>query len=91
MSQGDGRFPKRLRVQTAYQIRRGNPLTRYDPLDFSLESGDFVINHDECTLDRVELNEIVLDVERAGANITVTGFDPNRDLLVQVDEIGGGM
>ena len=44
VSLADGQFPKRLRVQTAYQTRRGNPLTRYNPLDFSLNS--------DCICDR---------------------------------------
>ena len=83
----DGQFPKKLRVQVAYQTRRGNPLARYSPLDFTLDSGQFAIERDRSTIDQVELNQVLLEVESEGASITVEGFDSNRDLLVQVDEI----
>lgn len=83
----DGRFPKRLRIQVAYQTRRGNPLNRYDPLDFTLDSEQFTIEVDGSTIDDIELNQVLVEVESEGSGITVDGFDPNRDLLVQVDEV----
>ena len=83
----DGRFPKRLRIQVAYQTRRGNPLNRYDPLDFTLDSEQFTIEVDRSNINEVELNQVLVEVESEGSGITVDGFDPNRDLLVQVDEI----
>ena len=87
VGQSNGQFPKRLRVQVAYQTRRGNPLTTYNPLDFTLDSAQFSIEPERGTVEEVDLNQMLVDVECEGASLTVEGFDPNRDLLVQVDEI----
>ena len=83
----DGQFARRLRIRAAYRTRRGNSLTRYDPRDFNLNSSEFVIIYDGCTMDEVELNQMLVNVDEVDATVTVRGFDPNRDLLVQVDEI----
>ena len=86
VKEGGGEVPKRMRIQTAYNTRRGNPVTRYDPRDFRLDDAEsFTIDVEKCTVELIERNEIIVNVVEADANVTVSGFDPNRDLLVQVD------
>ena len=87
VEEGDDATPEQLRIRVAYDTRRGNPISRYDPRDFQLDSPDFSIDYDNCAPSSVELNQMLVDVKGSNAEVTVKGFDPNRDLLVQVDAI----
>ena len=80
-------IPGRLHIQVAYEIRRGNPLRRYDRRDFQLDSIDFEVLVDGCTIQEMRENQIIVRIEEEGARISVNGFDPNRDILVQVDAV----
>ena len=83
-----GEIPERLQIQVAYEVRRGNPLNRYDTRDFRLDSSEFIILNEKCDVDRIRDNQITVSVREAGARISVIGFDINRDIMVQVDSIG---
>ena len=79
--------PAQLHIQVAYETRRGSALSRYDSRDFQLDSPGFTITTDGCRIEEIQLNSMRVDIERPGARISVNGFDPNRDLLVQVDPV----
>lgn len=79
-------FPTTLRVEAAYSVRRGNPFARYDPYDFNL--ADLGQQITGATARELDANRIVLDVGDENFALIVTGFDPNRDVVVRLSEIG---
>jgi hypothetical protein len=78
--------PVRLDIQVAYDMRKGNPLTKYHPSDFMLErepirycdsiKGVSVVN--------VENNHMLVDVLDPDFQLSAAGFDEKRDLFVKV-------
>lgn len=79
----DPGFRGTISVQAAYEVRRGNPFSRYSPNDFSVDSGQISIDKAGCRLAKVSANEIEFVIESDGFRALVTGFDPNRDLAVK--------
>ena len=79
--------PRQLQIQVAYETRRGSALSRYDPRDFQLDSPGFTVSTDGCHVDGIQLNRMRVSIDRVGARIGIIGFDPNRDLMVQVDAV----
>lgn len=77
--------PDSLLVQVAYNVRRGNPLKKYNPADFAIQ--DLKISHQGIEFKRVEKNEALVKVVDPDFALTVTGFDENRDLFVKVKAI----
>ena len=76
----------RLKVSVAYCVRRGNPLLKYRPDDFRLES----LESNARGLNLIDVKGNVALAEVADGNFawTFSGFDKNRDLFVaaQVDD-----
>ncbi|MCB1105989.1 MAG: hypothetical protein KDK74_14760 [Cephaloticoccus sp.] len=82
------KVPVTLRVEVAYDVRKGNPFKKYAVDDFRLLQGTVRIEGREqgIKLVRVEKNEMELEVRDALFGLTVTGFDTKRDLIVNVRE-----
>jgi hypothetical protein len=83
----DAALPPFIDIRVAYDIRRGNPLRKYNQADFDLGSSPIRF---DSRLSGVEVkkargNEMLVAVERAGFNLDVTGFDPDRDLYVKAE------
>jgi hypothetical protein len=78
-------LPDSLLVRVAYNVRRGNPLKKYNPVDFTVENLDVVSQGIE--INRMERNEILAKVVDPDFALTVTGFDENRDICVKVNAI----
>jgi len=73
-----------LRVELAYDVRRGNPFKKWKPLDFTipdlkidLESG-VMTGHQDCAF-------IVEVTDPECFRVEVSGLDPNRDLIVKAE------
>ena len=81
--------PRRLRVRVAYEVLRGNPFKRHDPLDFRLDQKPIALHHDGVTLVRVEANELELAVTADTFELKAIGFDANRDLRIKVEPLEG--
>jgi len=85
------KLPFRLNVQMAYDLRRGNPIKKYNTSDFKLESSP--INYKDSqrgiTIINAEKNHILVEIINPEFQLVVTGFDDKRDLIVntQVDEV----
>lgn len=77
--------PAQLSVRVAYDIRRGNPLKKYNPADFAVEKLNITLQGVE--LSRAEGNEIQITVIDPNFALTVTGFDENRDIYVKVNVV----
>ena len=79
-------FPIRSRITVAYDVRKGNPFKRYEPLDFDLSSGSIIITSAGCTILNRQRNIIEIELKDNNFNLKVTGFDVHRDLIVSVKE-----
>lgn len=78
-------------VQAAYDVRRGNPLTQYQPADFQLDQAPIAVT--SAGVVRIDVapdghkNRIVIDDPVPGEFwLEVNGFDQNRQLLVRVEK-----
>lgn len=80
-------FPIRSKITVAYDVRKGNPFKRYEPHDFDLSSGSISINSTGCTILNRQRNIIEIELTDNNFNLKMTGFDANRDLIVNVKEV----
>ncbi len=78
-------IPSGLEIAVAYDRRRGSPLKKYAPADFKLDEKPIAVETEGMTVEERELNRLVVKVTDAEFRLTLTGFDENRDLFVNVD------
>jgi hypothetical protein len=79
--------PKSIRLQVAYDTRRGNPFKRYSPMDFSLTSKNIQKNVVGGRILSFEGNTINVISDNTDFRLTITGFDETRDLRVNLKEV----
>lgn len=77
-------MPTSMKIDVAYDRRKGNPLKKYMPADFKIGSSPIHIDTDAVTVVRQELNQIEIQIIKPDFRVTVSGFDENRDLFVSV-------
>jgi hypothetical protein len=81
--------PKSLLIRAAYQVRRGNPFKKYHPADFDfcpqvpLLARMKVCLEGATVLEQKE-NRLKVRISGEGFRIEVVGFDPKRDVRVEV-------
>jgi hypothetical protein len=73
----------RITVTAAYDVRKGNPFGKYDPLDFDFGKGPIKIRAIGAKLQRAEQNRLSLLPSNGPFEVEVTGFDENRDLRIR--------
>lgn len=73
--------PAVILIRVAYDIRRGNPLKKYNPADFDLR--DMQTSKEGVDILHLERNEIRIAIMDPDFRLTVTGFDENRDIYVR--------
>jgi hypothetical protein len=78
------RAPVELKVLLAYDVRRGDPIRRYRPFDFDVGSKEIAKAAEGCTIAATEGNSITVRPVAPDFSLSVTGFDPQRDLIVRV-------
>lgn len=78
--------PITLKLAVAYDVRKGNPFGKYAVDDFRLLQGPVRVEGREQGLKivRVENNLMEIEVRDAAFELTLTGFDTKRDLIVNV-------
>ncbi len=72
-----------LLIRAAYHVRRGNPFKKYHPADFDL-SHEMKTQFDGVTVIDKGENWLYVKIDRGDFRIEVAGFDPKRDLRVEV-------
>lgn len=77
-------FPFHATVRIAYDTRRGNPFARYENFDFDVASSSINITAQDCNVLSRSLNRLEIEVRGQNFRLEVTGFDPNRDLVVDI-------
>lgn len=75
--------PQMLLIRAAYQIRRGNSFKKYNPADFDFSKNMKTQLNGATALETNE-NKLRVKIDSKDFRIEVTGFDPKRDLRVEV-------
>lgn len=71
-------------VRLGYAVRKGDPIKRYVPEDFMMESPQFSFDSKDAV---VTMNKNRLNIETQSNEfvVKVTGFDPHRDLVIRLN------
>lgn len=80
---GTPKVPRYITVWMAYEVRSGNPFKKYTTLDFDVGQAPVQIQPEGCLLLLAKQNAVQVEVLRGDFKLTVTGFDPHRDLRVK--------
>jgi hypothetical protein len=78
--------PKKIssaEIRFAYAVRKGNALLKYRPPDFDLGKEPMSIRGSGYSLTRVSENILRFDITDPSFDMTVTGFDEQRDLVIR--------
>ncbi|RLI76481.1 hypothetical protein DRP05_12810 [Archaeoglobales archaeon] len=74
-------------IKIAYDTYRGNPFRQYDKFDFDISESDQIkIQHQGCDIICKDLNILEVKITSQNFELKVTGFDPNRDLVIDITE-----
>ncbi len=86
------RFPQEVTVKVAYDVATGDPFKKYSPLDFKLGNKSLAVTltEDSGTVLSKKQNTLRFHVERVPFQISVVGFDDNRDLKIKLSRKGAG-
>lgn len=80
--------PMSINVRMAYAIARGDAFKRYDRNDFSLNGAtDIQVEAEGATTQPAADNVLLIEAEAPDFSVTVSGFDPNRDVVVQSNKV----
>ena len=77
------RLPKEINIEVAYDVRQGNPFSKYSNLDFELAKPPMRITGKGLAASVVKPNILRIVLEKSDFQLLVTGFDPNRDLKIR--------
>jgi hypothetical protein len=76
-------FPKVIRVRVAYDMIGANPFKRHSPFDFDLTKQDgIIIEAENASVEAQKPNVLKVMADSADFDITLTGFDSHRDVVV---------
>ena len=81
-------LPMLLKVQVAYDVLKGNPLKRFDPLDFRVDAAPISVKANGATCNYPFPNRLDIEVTSADFSVEVEGFDQNRDLFIDARKDG---
>jgi hypothetical protein len=76
--------PETIQIKIAYRVSSSARFNKYSPLDFSLSRKPIKIKLVGSKVLSCHENEMMVKVKKKKFRVEVTGFDPNRDLIVQV-------
>ncbi len=79
------RPPAAIQLRAAYEVVRGNPFRLHHPADFDFtKQTGFALDLEGLAISSATPNRLIFTVERPDFTLTATGFDPHRDLIVDV-------
>ena len=76
--------PAGVAVWVAYEVRRGNPFSQYQPPDFEMDKPPIDLHAERAEVAQRASNRLVLRVQAPDFQVTVKGFDVHRDIRVKV-------
>jgi hypothetical protein len=87
-STADTSLPLELRLRLAYDVVAGDPLKRYDPLDFDLvRTSEIQIESKGAVPHIIGPNELRIEVHATEFALVATGFDLRRDVFIRADRV----
>jgi hypothetical protein len=75
-------LPLVIRVRAAYDVLRGNPFSKHDPLDFDFLKNELDIVSKEALTTALGPNTLMIKVSSRDFDVAVSGFDVKRDLII---------
>jgi hypothetical protein len=75
-------LPLVIRVRAAYDVLRGNPFSKHDPLDFDFSNDELDIVSKDAAVTSQGPNTLVIKVNARDFDVAVSGFDVKRDLII---------
>jgi hypothetical protein len=82
-------MPRSAAVWVAYELRRGNPFSQYQPPDFELDKPPIQLSTVAAEVTQKQRNLLVLQIQKPDFQVTVRGFDVRRDIRVRVLSVDG--
>lgn len=80
---GPEHYPMLIRVRAAYDVLRGNPFSKHDPLDFDFaQKDDPKVIASEASTTAQGPNVLLIKANTRDFEVTVSGFDVRRDLII---------
>jgi len=83
LAKGVDGFPAVVQILFAYGVRRGNPFKRYHRLDFDVSVEPILIDAKCADVRVLASNQIEFKPASQDFELSVSGFDPSRDLVVR--------
>lgn len=80
--------PAEIDISVAYDVRRGNPFSKYHPADFQLQKGTVKAAVKGLAVESIGPNYLKLRVTEPKFLVRVCGFDKNRELIVKATARG---
>ena len=77
-------YPSNITVQTAYGTNKGNAFKNYDDRDFKFEKDIKIEVNEGSLIFCKEKNRVQCAIKNKDFAISFTGFDPNRELKIDV-------
>lgn len=81
---GSDAVPSRISLWVAYEVRRGNPFSQYQAPDFEMDKPPIELVAEGAAVLRQAANRLLLRLQARDFQVTVRGFDINRDIRVKV-------
>ena len=86
---GEIALPRTLRVRLGYDIESGNAVREWDPADFDLSDRSRLAEAVSGASVEAQGNEILIEITDPDFSYSLTGFDSNRDLVVETALVSG--
>lgn len=80
-------LPMTVRVRVAYDVLRGNPFKKHNAADFDFTKKGVLIESLGANVSAPAANVLLMEVKHTHFVINVTGFDPNRDLIIDAEKV----
>lgn len=75
-------YPKKIRIRMAYDTMVGNPFSAHSKYDFDLTKNEIEFETESATVKADSAHAIIVSVTAPDFSIAGTGFDANRDIVV---------
>ena len=80
-------YPCQVRIRCAYDMIGSDPFKRWSPFDFTLEKDEVTLELREAEIASRKGNIVRLNLQSPDFELDATGFDMNRDLLVEARSV----
>jgi len=79
-------LPVVIRVRVAYDVLRGNPFKKHNAADFDFTKKEIRVESLGAAATASDANVLRIEVKHTHFVVNVSGFDPNRDLIIDAEK-----